>query len=72
MGIAVGLLIAAVHHMGLVTLTHTPNPMGFLAELLGRPENERAYLILPIGYPATDAKVPDLSRKSLDEIAVFR
>jgi nitroreductase len=71
-GIAVGFFIAAVHQMGLVTLTHTPNPMAFLAELLGRPENERAYLILPVGYPAEDARVPDLSRKGLDDIAIFR
>jgi nitroreductase len=71
-GIAVGLFIAAVHHMGLVTLTHTPNPMGFLSELLGRPTNEKAYLILPVGYPAPDARVPAIERKSLAEIAVFR
>lgn len=71
-GIAAGLFIAAIHHMGLVTLTHTPNPMGFLAEILERPANERAYLIMPVGYPATDARVPDLSRKALDEIAVWR
>ena len=71
-GIAVGFLIAAIHHMGLVTLTHTPNPMGFLAQLLGRPENERAFLIMPVGYPADDARVPDLHRKALEEIAEFR
>ena len=71
-GIAVGFLIAAIHHMGLVTLTHTPNPMGFLAQLLGRPENERAFLIMPVGYPADDARVPDLHRKTLEEIAEFR
>jgi iodotyrosine deiodinase len=71
-GIAVGLFIAAVHHMGLVTLTHTPNPMGFLAEILERPANERAFLILPVGYPAHDARVPDIRRKTLDEISVFR
>ena len=71
-GIAVGLFIAAVHHMGLVTLTHTPNPMGFLAEILERPANERAFLILPVGYPANDARVPDIRRKTLDEISVFR
>jgi nitroreductase len=70
-GIAAGFFIAAVHHMGLVTLTHTPNPMGFLRELLGRPVNERAMLVMPVGYPAPDARVPDLSRKSLDEIAVW-
>jgi nitroreductase len=71
-GIAAGLFIAAVHHMGLVTLTHTPNPMGFLRELLERPMNERAMLIMPVGYPAASAQVPDLRRKSLDEIAVWR
>ncbi|HSA55370.1 MAG TPA: nitroreductase family protein [Gemmatimonadaceae bacterium] len=71
-GIAVGLFIAAVHHMGLVTLTHTPNPMGFLSELLERPHNEKAYLILPVGYPAPGAAVPDIRRKSLDEISVWR
>lgn len=71
-GIAAGLFIAAVHQMGLVTLTHTPNPMGFLRELLERPVNERAMLIMPVGYPAANARVPDLARKPLDEIAVWR
>lgn len=71
-GIAAGLFIAAVHHMGLVTLTHTPNPMGFLRDLLGRSSNERAMLVMPVGYPAPDARVPDLDRKPLDEIAVWR
>lgn len=71
-GIAVGLFVTAVHHMGLVTLTHTPNPMGFLASVLERPPNEKAFLILPVGYPAPGAMVPDLQRKSLEEIAVFR
>lgn len=71
-GIAVGLFVAAVHHMGLVTLTHTPNPMGFLSELLGRPASEKAYLILPVGYPSPDAQVPDIRRKTLDQIAIFR
>lgn len=71
-GIAVGLFIAAVHQMGLVTLTHTPSPMTFLQELLERPANERAYLLLPVGYPAADARVPDIRRKALEEIAVFR
>lgn len=71
-GIAAGLFIAAIHHMGLATLTHTPSPMGFLAELLERPENERAMLVMPVGYPAPDARVPDIRRKSLREIAVFR
>ena len=71
-GIAAGLFIAAVHHMGLATLTHTPSPMGFLGELLERPDNERAMLVMPVGYPAADAKVPDIRRKALEEIAVFR
>ena len=71
-GIAVGLFVAAVHQMGLVTLTHTPSPMGFLAELLERPPNEKAYLVMPVGYPAVGARVPDLRRKPLDAIAVFR
>jgi nitroreductase len=71
-GIAAGLFIAAIHVMGLVTLTHTPNPMAFLAELLGRPHYERAMLVMPVGYPAADAKVPDLERKPLDAISVWR
>jgi iodotyrosine deiodinase len=71
-GIAAGFFIAAVHMMGLVTLTHTPNPMAFLGELLERPPNEKAMLVMPVGYPAPDARVPDLARKPLDAIAVFR
>jgi iodotyrosine deiodinase len=70
-GIAAGLFIAAVHHMGLVTLTHTPNPMAFLSELLERPANEKAMLVMPVGYPAPGARVPDLTRKPLDRIAVW-
>ncbi|MFQ6114930.1 MAG: nitroreductase family protein [bacterium] len=70
-GIATGILITAIHHAGLVSLTHTPSPMGFLNEILNRPANERAYLILVVGYPAEDAKVPDISKKSLEEIATF-
>jgi nitroreductase len=70
-GIAAGMFIQAVHHMGLVTLTHTPSPMGFLRELLGRPKHEEAMLVMPVGYPAKDARVPDIHRKSLDEVAVF-
>ncbi|MDJ0974551.1 MAG: nitroreductase family protein [Planctomycetota bacterium] len=65
-GIATGLLIAALHHAGLATLTHTPSPMGFLNEILGRPANERAFLLLVVGYPASDAVVPDIGRKALD------
>lgn len=70
-GIAAGLFIAALHHMGLATLTHTPSPMRFLAQILGRPRNERAFVLFPIGYPAADATVPDLERKPLDEVAIF-
>jgi len=70
-GIAVGFLLAALHAAGLVALTHTPSPMGFLRELLGRPENERAFCVIPVGYPSREAVVPDLQRKALDEIAVF-
>ena len=70
-GIAAGFFIAALHHMGLATLTHTPSPMGFLRELLGRPENEKPFLLLPVGYPAADARVPDLRRKTLEEVSVW-
>jgi nitroreductase len=70
-GIAAGLFIHAIHHMGLVTLTHTPSPMGFLREILERPEHEHAMLVLPVGYPSTTAEVPDLQRKTLDEISIF-
>ena len=70
-GIAAGLFIAAVHQMGLVTLTHTPSPMAFLGALLERPAHERAMLVMPVGYPAPDARVPDLRRKALEEIAVW-
>ena len=70
-GIAAGMFIQAVHNMGLVTLTHTPSPMGFLRELLNRPDYEEAMLVMPVGYPADDARVPDIHRKSLDEVAVF-
>ena len=68
-GIAAGMLITAIHQAGLVTLTHTPNPMKFLNEILDRPKNEVPILLLPVGYPAKDAKVPDLKRKTFDEIA---
>lgn len=70
-GIACGLFVAALHHMGLATLTHTPSPMGFLARILKRPENERPFILFPVGYPAKEAMVPDLSRKGLDEVAVW-
>ena len=71
-GISLGFLIAALHHAGLATLTHTPSPMGFLSTVLDRPANERAYLLLVAGYPADDARVPDIAKKPLDEIATFR
>ncbi len=68
-GIATGILIAAVHNAGLTSLTHTPSPMGFLNRILRRPANERPFLILVVGYPSEDAVVPDIGRKSLEEIA---
>lgn len=71
-GIATGLLLAALHHAGLVSLTHTPNPMGFLSEVLERPANERPVMLVVTGYPAADAVVPRLRRKSLDTVATFR
>jgi len=70
-GIATGILITAIHQAGLVSLTHTPSPMGFLGKILKRPANERAYLILVVGYPEKNARVPDISKKSLEEIATF-
>jgi len=69
-GLSGGIFIAALHQMGLATLTHTPSPMRFLANLLGRPENERPFCLFPIGYPSEDCVVPDLRRKSLDEVMV--
>ena len=70
-GIAAGMLITALHTAGLGTLTHTPSPMKFLNEILGRPKNERPFLLLVVGYPADDAQVPDIERKSLDEFVSF-
>ena len=70
-GIAAGMFIQAIHNMGLVTLTHTPSPMGFLREILGRPAHEHAMLVMPVGYPAEDAAVPNLSRKPLEDVAIF-
>jgi nitroreductase len=70
-GIAAGLFINAVHRMGLVTLTHTPSPMKFLGEILERPDHEEALLVMPVGYPDEAAMVPDIHRKTLDEIAIF-
>ena len=70
-GIATGILLTALHNAGLASLTHTPSPMGFLNEILSRPSNERPYLLIVTGYPADDATVPDITKKSLDEIATF-
>lgn len=71
-GIATGFLIAALQNAGLATLTHTPSPMRFLAEILERPDNERAYLLMPVGYPAEACEVPDIQRKPLDQVLVER
>jgi nitroreductase len=70
-GIACGLFITALHHMGLATLTHTPSPMDFLSQILERPSNERPYILFPVGFPAHDAEVPDIQRKALDEVSVW-
>lgn len=70
-GIAVGMLILAIHNAGLATLTHTPISMNFLRDLLGRPENEKAFVILPVGYPKEDVRVPDIKRKNLSEILIW-
>jgi nitroreductase len=70
-GLATGILVTALHYAGLATLTHTPSPMGFLNEILGRPPSERPFLLLVTGYPAPGATVPDIGRKALDEIATF-
>jgi iodotyrosine deiodinase len=71
-GIAAGIFITALHHMGLATLTHTPTPMAFLSRVLGRPENERPFVLFPVGYPLPGAMVPDLRRKPISDVAVFR
>lgn len=70
-GLAAGFLLAAIHHAGLVALTHTPSPMDFLGKLLNRPANERAFLLIPVGYPAGDAMIPDIQRKPLEDISVW-
>lgn len=70
-GLACGFLINAIHNAGLVTLTHTPSPMNFLIKILNRPENERPFLLLPVGYPADEVYVPDIKRKSLEEVVVY-
>lgn len=70
-GIACGMLLMAIHHLGLVALTHTPNPMNFLTDILQRPSNERPFLLIPVGFPTIDTYVPDIQRKRLNEICVF-
>lgn len=70
-GIACGLFVTAIHWMGLATLTHTPSPMRFLNVILGRPENEKPFILFPVGYPAEGCEVPDLTRKGLDEVALW-
>jgi len=70
-GIACGLFLAALHRMGLATLTHTPSPMAFLSRLLERPANEKPFILFPVGYPAPDAEVPDIRRKALEDVAVW-
>lgn len=70
-GLACGFLLTAIHHAGLVALTHTPSPMNFLSGILKRPENEKPFLLIPVGYPADECWVPDLNRKKLNEVAVF-
>ena len=70
-GLATGFLLAAIHNAGLASLTHTPSPMNFLQEILERPENERPFLLIPVGYPAEEAQVPDICRKELREVMVL-
>lgn len=70
-GLASGFLLEAIHYAGLVALTHTPSPMNFLSKILNRPENEKPFLLIPIGFPAEETMVPDLQRKAINEIAVF-
>jgi nitroreductase len=71
-GIACGFLLAALHDAGLATLTHTPSPMAFLSEILGRPDNERAYLLIPVGYPAEGCRVPSIAKKAIADVLVVR
>lgn len=70
-GLASGFLLAAIHNAGLVALTHTPSPMNFISKALNRPQNERPFLLVPVGYPAENASVPDLTRKSIDEVVQY-
>jgi len=71
-GIAAGVLLTALHVMGLATLTHTPSPMGFLSEILERPQNERPFLLIPVGYPAEDCEVPAIEKKNLEDVMIVR
>ncbi|MGA7617522.1 MAG: nitroreductase family protein [Thermoanaerobaculia bacterium] len=71
-GIACGFLLAALNAAGLATLTHTPSPMGFLREILGRPGNEKPFVLIPVGYPAKECRVPDIPKKRLDEVRIVR
>ena len=71
-GIATGFLLAALHMSGLATLTHTPSPMGFLSSILGRPKNERAFVLIPVGFPAADATVPDIAKKTIAQVMKVR
>lgn len=70
-GLACGFLLAAIHNAGLVSLTHTPSPMNFISKILNRPENEKPFLLIPVGYPAAECWVPDIKRKELEDICVF-
>jgi hypothetical protein len=70
-GIACGFLLNAVYHAGLVALTHTPSPMNFLQDILKRPENERPFLLIPVGYPSKEAMVPDIQRKTVEKVVVY-
>lgn len=70
-GLAAGFLLAAIHNAGLASLTHTPSPMGFLQKILARPDNEKPFLLLPVGYPAKDTVVPDIKRKKLNDVVVY-
>ena len=71
-GIATGFLLAALHLSGLATLTHTPSPMGFLSSILGRPKNERPFVLIPVGFPAADATVPDIAKKTIAQVMKVR
>jgi len=70
-GIACGFLLTAIHHAGLVALTHTPSPMNFLSRVLNRPENEKPFLLIPVGYPAEECWIPDIRRKTIDKISAW-